>query len=241
MKHIIGVFTAAVILQLTGCASVPMAPIDQDTKAKEFSPAPNKASLYIYRNESFGAAISFKVSVNGKALGQTAAKTYFRLNVMPGIYSIESHAENVSTLPLTLEAGKNYFVWQEVKMGFMMGRSLLQQVDENTGRAGVMQSMLIASPVSDSDLTPLDTQTSGTVASAKLQSDVMGMIGILESAQGGSKQPIFVSASGAGKLGATVIEHWIVDSNGKKVVYEVKLTPSPRGGTDYRAGRLPSQ
>jgi len=42
-------------------------------------------------------------------------------------------------------------------------------------------------------------QTSGTVADARLQSDVMGMIGILESADGGSKQPIFVSASGTGK------------------------------------------
>jgi len=84
-------------------------------------------------------------------------------------------------------------------------------------------------------------QTSGTVANARLQSDVMGMIGILESAAGGSKQPTLVSASGAGKSGSTVIEHWIVDSNGKKVTYEVKLTPSPRGGVDYRAGRLPSQ
>ena len=171
MKHIVGIFTAAMILLLTGCASVPMAPMDQDTKAKEFSPAPNKASLYIYRNESFGAAIPMTVSVNGKALGQTAAQTYFRLNILPGKYNVESHAENVTNLSLSAEAGKNYFVWQEVKMGMWMARSLLQQVDENTGRAGVMESKLIASSVSDTDLVPLDTPIDTPSASQAPSSD----------------------------------------------------------------------
>jgi microcystin-dependent protein len=156
MKNIVVVVTSAVILLLTGCASVPMAPTDKDTRAKEFSPAPSKASLYIYRNENFGAAIPMSVAVNGKALGQTAAKTYFHLNVMPGKYNVESHAENVASLPLSMEAGKNYFVWQEVKMGMWMARSLLQQVDENTGRAGVTESKLIASSISDNDVLPID-------------------------------------------------------------------------------------
>lgn len=84
-------------------------------------------------------------------------------------------------------------------------------------------------------------QASGTVANARLQSDVMGMIGVLESAEGGSERPTFVSASGAGRSGPTVIEHWIVESNGKKVTYEIRLTPSPQGGVDYRAARLSSR
>lgn len=157
MKPIAGIFAAAIILLLTGCASVPMAPMEIDAKAKEFLPAPNKASLYVYRNENFGAAIPMTVSVNGKTLGQTAAQTYFRLNIMPGKYTVESHTENVSSHSLSAEAGKNYFVWQEVKMGMWSARSLLQQVDENTGRAGVIESKLIASAVSDNDVAPLDT------------------------------------------------------------------------------------
>ena len=158
MRNFGAAISTVLILLLSGCASVPMASLDQDTKAKDFSPIPNKASLYIYRNESFGAAIPMTVTVNGKALGQTAAQTYFRLNLNPGKYAVESHAENVSTLPLTTEAGKNYFVWQEVKMGMWMARSLLQQTDETTGRAGVMESKLIASSVSESDIFPLDAQ-----------------------------------------------------------------------------------
>lgn len=156
MRNFAAAFSAVLVLLLSGCASVPMAPLDQDAKAKDFSPIPNKASLYIYRNESFGAAIPMTVSVNGKALGQTAAQTYFRLNLTPGKYTVESHAENVSSLALATEAGKNYFVWQEVKMGMWMARSLLQQTDETTGRAGVLESKLIASSVSESDFAPLD-------------------------------------------------------------------------------------
>ena len=123
MRNFAAAFSLVLMLLLSGCASVPMAPLDQDSRAKDFSPIPNKASLYIYRNESFGAAIPMTVSVNGKALGQTAAQTYFRLNLTPGKYNVESHAENVSNLPLTTEAGKNYFVWQEVKMGMWMVHS----------------------------------------------------------------------------------------------------------------------
>lgn len=38
-----------------------------------------------------------------------------------------------------MQAGKNYFVWQEVKMGLWMARSALQTVDEATGRKGVAE------------------------------------------------------------------------------------------------------
>ncbi len=158
MRNFFAAFSAILVSLLSACASVPMAPLDQDSKAKDFSSIPNKASLYVYRNESYGGGIPMSVSVNGKALGQTAAQTYFRLNLTPGKYNIESFAENVSNLPLTTEAGKNYFVWQEVKMGMWMARSILQQTDESTGRAGVMVSKLIASTVSESDLKPLDAQ-----------------------------------------------------------------------------------
>ncbi|MDX7898391.1 hypothetical protein SJS28_04350 [Aeromonas media] len=42
------------------------------------------------------------------------------------------------TLILSTEAGKNYYVWQEVKMGLLMARSKLSQVSEGEGKKGVM-------------------------------------------------------------------------------------------------------
>ena len=84
-------------------------------------------------------------------------------------------------------------------------------------------------------------QSGGTVADARLQTDVMRMIGIFESAAGGSNQPKLISATNTGNTGSTVIENWVVDSNSKKVTYEVKLTPSPEGGVDFVVTRLRAQ
>lgn len=42
---------------VAGCASVPMASMDEDTKAKSFVVRPDKSNIYVYRNESFGGAI----------------------------------------------------------------------------------------------------------------------------------------------------------------------------------------
>lgn len=145
---------AGLVLSMTGCASVAMAPADQDAQAKTFQAPAEKAALYVYRNENFGAAIPMTVSVNGKVLGQTAAKTYFLLNLAPGKYDVEGHAENLSTVPITAEAGKRYYVWQEVKMGMWMARNLLQQVDEERGKAGVTESKLIAATVTGEDIAP---------------------------------------------------------------------------------------
>jgi hypothetical protein len=169
MKNLVAAVSVILLLVLSGCASVPMASIEQDTKAKEFVPAQNKAALYIYRNENFGGAIPMSVSVNGKSLGQTAAKTYFRLNLLPGKYNVESHAENVANLSLTAEANKNYFVWQEVKMGMWMARCQLQQADETAGRAGVMESKLIAMAVAENDMTPLDQVPANDAVAQKLR------------------------------------------------------------------------
>jgi len=156
MNKLLASVFAVLLLALSGCASVPMASLDQDAKAKDFQPLPNKAALYVYRNENLGGAIPMTVTINGRSLGQTAAKTYIRLNLVPGKYTVESHAENISSLALTAEGEKNYFVWQEVKMGMWMARSLLQQVDDATGRAGVGESKLIATTLAEAEITPLD-------------------------------------------------------------------------------------
>lgn len=61
----------------------------------------------------------------------------------PGSHTITSKSENDATLTLSTEAGKNYYVWQEVKMGLLMARSKLSQVSEEEGKQGVMESKLV--------------------------------------------------------------------------------------------------
>lgn len=143
LKKIAIITGLAYLALLTGCASVPMASPELDSKAKSFNVAPGKSNIYIYRNENFGAAMKLAVVVDGKALGQTAAKTYFAVEVEPGKHTVVSMAENTSNLDLVTEVGKNYFVWQEVKMGVLSARSKLQLVDEATGKAAVGECKLI--------------------------------------------------------------------------------------------------
>ncbi|HHQ4886542.1 TPA: DUF2846 domain-containing protein [Aeromonas veronii] len=128
---------------LSGCASVPMADAPADAQAKQFVAPKDAANLYIYRNETFGTAVKMPVLVDGVAVGDTVAHSYILKQVTPGSHTITSKSENDATLTLSTEAGKNYYVWQEVKMGLLMARSKLSQVSEEEGKQGVMESKLV--------------------------------------------------------------------------------------------------
>ncbi|MFQ1893604.1 DUF2846 domain-containing protein [Aeromonas veronii] len=104
---------------LSGCASVPMADATADAQAKQFVAPKDAANLYIYRNETFGTAVKMPVLVDGVAVGDTVAHSYILKQVTPGSHTITSKSENDATLTLSTEAGKNYYVWQEVKQGVM--------------------------------------------------------------------------------------------------------------------------
>lgn len=133
---------AAIAINLVGCASVNLGSPQADATAKQFVAPADKAGIYIYRNESMGAAVKMDVDLNGKPIGQTGAKTYLYKEVPAGKHSITSKAENDSTLEVDAKAGTLYYIWQEVKMGVLSARSKLQLVDEATGKAGVSESKL---------------------------------------------------------------------------------------------------
>jgi hypothetical protein len=149
MKKLISLFSLAVVLLLVGCASPIKAPVENDTAAKVFTPIKDKASLFVYRNENYGGAVGMPIKINGLDIGETGAKTFFRLNLTSGMYVISSEAENTSELPLNLVEGRNYFVWQEARMGIWKARTTLRQVDEKTGLEGVLESSLLTPKVSD--------------------------------------------------------------------------------------------
>ncbi len=143
MKKILVLIYVSLAILIAGCSSIPMASVDTDSQAKAFVVKSDRSTIYIYRDELFGAAIQMPVSINGKSLGKTGSKTYFSLDVPPGKYTILSSAENESTFVLQTEAGKNYFIWQEVKMGLLYARNILQMVSDDRGKAGVNQCKLI--------------------------------------------------------------------------------------------------
>ncbi len=139
--------TAAVLSMsafLVGCASVNKASQQADSDAKTFRTKPNVSQVYVYRNETLGAALSMPVTVNGKLAGTTGPHSYFKFDLPPGKQVFTSQGDT-SRLEVTTEAGKIYYIWQEVKMGVMSGNSKLQLVTDEVGRKGVLECTLIQS------------------------------------------------------------------------------------------------
>lgn len=130
-----------------GCASVPMGAADDDARAKDFSIRPDKATIYLYRDELLGFAFVMTVALNGRRAGQTVGQTFLRWEVDPGVQEIASYTEDIASVKLNAEAGKSYYVWQEVKIGFWAAQSTLHEVDESIGRQGVVKCRLAKSAI----------------------------------------------------------------------------------------------
>ncbi|HEX7675323.1 MAG TPA: DUF2846 domain-containing protein [Bdellovibrio sp.] len=129
---------------LVGCASIPLADSEINIQAKQFPKNPNGAYVYIYRNEFMGAAVTMDVLLDNELLGATRSKNFLWVDVPAGDHTITSKAENDDVIQLHVETGRNYYVWQEVKMGILYARTKLHVVTESTGQEGVNECTLIA-------------------------------------------------------------------------------------------------
>lgn len=127
-------------LTLTGCASVNMASQEESDKAKRFSaPSEGKAGLYVYRNSFVGQALKKDIWVDGNCLGESAANVFFYTQVDGGKkHKIETESEfSPNALEVFMEAGKNYFVRQFIKLGAFVGGADLEEIPEEQGKADV--------------------------------------------------------------------------------------------------------
>jgi hypothetical protein len=128
----------------TGCASVNKAPASADAEAKQFKSNTATSQVYVYRNETLGAAISMPVAVDTKLAGTTGPNSYFKFDLPAGDHKITSQGDG-SQISITTELGKLYFVWQEVKMGAFAAGSKLQLVAEDIGKKAVLECARIQS------------------------------------------------------------------------------------------------
>jgi hypothetical protein len=133
-----------VVALATGCASVNKAPASADAEAKQFKANAATSQVYVYRNETLGAAISMPVTVDSKLAGTTGPNSYFKFELPAGDHKFTSQGDG-SQISVTTELGKLYFVWQEVKMGAFVAGSKLQLVAEEIGKKGVLECARIQS------------------------------------------------------------------------------------------------
>jgi hypothetical protein len=139
--------TAAAVLGLAGCASVPMANEQQSSAAKTF-PAPDagNAGLYVYRDSFVGKALKKDIFVDGKCLGESADKVFFYTQV-PGNakHTISTESEfSPNDLVVYMKAGVNYFIHQYIKMGVFVGGANLETVSNDKGKSEVASLKMAA-------------------------------------------------------------------------------------------------
>lgn len=139
------VLSASLIsIVITGCASVPMASVQEDMAKKTFSePAQNKAGLYVYRNCFVGQALKKSLYLDNVFIGETANKVYFYKEVSPGNHQLSTESEfSNNSLNFHAEKGKNYFAEQYIKMGLFVGGANVRMVSEEEGKKNVLDSKL---------------------------------------------------------------------------------------------------
>jgi hypothetical protein len=129
----------AVVAALAGCAG--LAPGSQDSEAKEFRPLLDKGVIYLVRGEPAYSDRPVPVWLGSMTMLITHPDTYFRWEVAPGTHRISGHDTDFGTIVVAAEAGKVYFVEQQLSYRFDI--SYFTLVDELAGRAAVRRAALL--------------------------------------------------------------------------------------------------
>ncbi|VCU69019.1 hypothetical protein PIGHUM_01079 [Pigmentiphaga humi] len=127
----------ACLILVTGCASVPMESAENNMKAKSFpTPEQGKSGLYVYRDSFVGKALKKDVYLDGNCIGETADKIFFYTQLAGNrTYKLSTESEfSPNDLVLDINAGKNYFVRQFIKVGVFVGGAGLESVSEEEGK-----------------------------------------------------------------------------------------------------------
>jgi hypothetical protein len=131
MKTIIFLSLAAF---LAGCASVPDASPELERRARNLSPPPGKAAVYVTRIKFAGTGVSFPIGLDYQPFGTIVRGSFIYAEVEPGPHVLRIDWETVSgkVQPhhFTTEAGRLYFFNVEAGLNWIR----LDPLDEATGR-----------------------------------------------------------------------------------------------------------
>jgi hypothetical protein len=132
---------------VVGCAGTSKAPSEATEAAMSFEVPENKGVVYLYRlGRAVAAANVSIVKVNSLEAGGTGPSTFFRWQLKPGTYTFSaSTGESSKTVQLQVEAGKLYFIEQNIRLGLNEGRVQLKEVDEKTGREKIKGMKMLVS------------------------------------------------------------------------------------------------
>lgn len=86
------------LILLNAGATVPLAQPEADMRIKNMTPSPDKAFLYVYRDNLLaGSAVMYHIYINEQRMdGRMAVNTFLAVSLKPGEYrlaSVPSHLE----------------------------------------------------------------------------------------------------------------------------------------------------
>ena len=108
------------IVLLSGCVATSMVAPERPAN---LTPLPDKATLVIIRDTSFGFAIVFWNYLDEKLIGETKGKTYIVTPVDPGKHYLIVTTENTGMAQIDFKPGRIYYVREGVIMGWWRART----------------------------------------------------------------------------------------------------------------------
>jgi hypothetical protein len=127
----------AAVLSSAGCTSVPQASPERDAEAKRFITHPQTATLYVYRDDFAGniSADNSVLFVDGRLIGSTLPRGFFRIDVRPGERVLHGSAPDQGRI--TVKAPESEITF--VVLNVAGGTSRFRQVDPETARRDILR------------------------------------------------------------------------------------------------------
>jgi Protein of unknown function (DUF2846) len=134
------------VVALSGCVSAPKAAPDAEAAAKKFTTVPGEAQLYIVRPSSYGLAVMYQVSIDGRIVGSLPAETFLLERVGPGNHQV-SFLNNTSqeNTNVSVEAGKNYYLRVGMNPAATSNRARIKLVPDEEGQKLVLSNTMVQS------------------------------------------------------------------------------------------------
>jgi hypothetical protein len=133
------VLLCLLLLQITGCASVPEGSSAMKQQALSFTPPSEKAGVYAIRPYNYvGSGVLYEIILDHQEFGSLATKSYLFAVVPPGIHILHLPYDGGSHVMFIAEAGKNYFF--TVKPGWAWLQ--INTISEADGKAYVLKYKL---------------------------------------------------------------------------------------------------
>ena len=120
----------ALVFVIVGCASTPQASRERDAEARQYASSPASSTLYVYRPDIGNSDWDTVLWIDGRLIGATLPRTYFRVNVEPGKHTLSGMGHDNGRLTIETRPGELYFV----SVSSITGNSLFWLVPSEIGR-----------------------------------------------------------------------------------------------------------